>query len=73
MATTNETPNIVRRGEMFLHETWDELLKVNWSTKNQLKQATKVVIFGSLIMGVYLGLVDVAFSYILNWFLTTRG
>jgi len=61
--------NIAKRGQQFVKEVWEELLKVNWTTRAQLKQATKVVIISSAVLGVYLGAVDFVFSAILKWFL----
>jgi len=67
-----EKPNMVVRSKLFVKETVEELRKVNWSTKDQLITSTKVVIIGSIIMAVYLGVVDAAFSAVLNWFLKMR-
>jgi|GEM_PF-1233862 len=61
--------NIAKRGQQFMKEVWEELLRVNWTTREQLKQATKVVIVSSAVLGVYLGAVDFVFSAILKWFL----
>ncbi|NLF40117.1 preprotein translocase subunit SecE [bacterium] len=63
---------MVVRSKLFVKETVEELKKVNWSTKDQLITSTKVVIIGSIIMAVYLGVVDAAFSAVLNWFLKMR-
>ncbi|MCX7846868.1 MAG: preprotein translocase subunit SecE [bacterium] len=64
-----EQANIVRRGQQFVKDVWEELKKVNWTTRAQLVQATKVVIISSAVLGVYLGIVDVIFSAMLKWFL----
>lgn len=64
-----EQENIAKRSQQFVKEVWEELLKVNWTTRAQLKQATKVVILSSAVLGVYLGAVDFVFSAILKWFL----
>lgn len=67
-----EPQNIAKRAQQFVKEVWEELLKVNWTTREQLKQATKVVIVSSLVLGIYLGAVDFVFSAILKWFLEMR-
>lgn len=67
-----EQQNIAKRAQQFVKEVWEELLKVNWTTREQLKQATKVVIVSSLVLGIYLGAVDFVFSAILKWFLEMR-
>lgn len=67
-----EQQNIAKRAQQFVKEVWEELLKVNWTTREQLKQATKVVIVSSLVLGIYLGVVDFVFSAILKWFLEMR-
>lgn len=67
-----EQQNIAKRAQQFVKEVWAELLKVNWTTREQLKQATKVVIVSSLVLGIYLGAVDIVFSAILKWFLEMR-
>ncbi len=61
--------NIAVRSQQFVKEVWEELQKVNWTTQEQLEQATKVVIVSSAVLAVYLGAVDVVFSAILKWFL----
>lgn len=65
----DEQQNIAKRSQQFVKEVWEELLKVNWTTRAQLKQATKVVILSSAVLGIYLGAVDVVFSAVLKWFL----
>ena len=56
----------------FLEEVWLELKKVNWSSREQLIQTTKVVILSTIIMAIFLFLVDITISAILNWFLSLR-
>ncbi len=67
-----QTTNIIERSRQFLLEVWQELLKVNWTSRRQLWQATKVVILGSIVLAIYLFLVDTLFSAILRWFLELR-
>jgi len=44
--------------KQFLRESKMELKKVKWPTKKELLAATGVVIFLSLLMAVYFGIVD---------------
>ena len=67
-----EKLNIIQHTRQFLHEVVEELKKVNWSTRAQIIQSTKVVIISAFIMALYLGSVDFVFSAILKWFLELR-
>jgi len=67
-----EKLNIIQQTRQFLREVVEELKKVNWSTRAQLIQSTKVVIISAFIMALYLGSVDLVFSAILNWFIGLR-
>ncbi len=66
------TNNILGQTRQFLSEVWLELNKVNWSTREQLWQTTKVVIISTVVMAMFLFLVDITISAILNWFLSLR-
>jgi len=58
--------NIFKRIGNYLNEVKGELKKVTWPTKNDLYKTTIAVIVSSLIFGVYLFLVDVFFSRVIN-------
>ena len=58
--------NIFKRIGNYLNEVKGELKKVTWPTKNDLYKTTIAVIVSSVIFGVYLFLVDVFFSRIIN-------
>jgi preprotein translocase subunit SecE len=45
-----------------IRESWGELQKVEWPTRNQLVQATVAVIIACAIVGAYLWVADQAFS-----------
>jgi preprotein translocase SecE subunit len=68
----DEDSNMMQRIEKFFGEVWQELQKVNWTSWPQLKQSTKVVILGAVLMATYLGLADMLFSAVLKWFLEVR-
>ncbi len=42
----------------FLRETYDELKKVKWPTRNEIIRLTVVVIFISFAIGLYIGGID---------------
>lgn len=42
----------------FFTQTYDELKKVVWPTRQQLIKLTLIVIFASLIVGLYIGGID---------------
>lgn len=49
-------PNL---GNNFAHDVVEELKKVTWPTKNNTIRLTLIVIAISLIIGVYIGIIDV--------------
>ncbi len=53
----------------FLGEVRDELKKVHWPTQKETYAATVVVIVVLIVMAVFLGLVDLAISHVLQAFL----
>ncbi len=50
----------------FLRETQDELKKVVWPTRQEVVRLTFVVIAVSLVVGLFLGGLDFAFTKILK-------
>ena len=46
----------------FFRETYDELKKVVWPTRNEIIRLTSVVILLSVIMGLYIGGLDYVFT-----------
>jgi len=50
----------------YLNEVRGELKKVTWPTKNDLIKTTIAVLVSSLIFGVFLFIVDMIFSKIIN-------
>ena len=50
----------------FLTEVKGELKKVTWPTKNDLIKTTVAVLISSFIFGVFLFIVDMIFSRIIN-------
>jgi preprotein translocase subunit SecE len=56
----------VTRSREFLEECWAELKKVHWPTRKETQAATLVVVIGVIIVATYLGLVDLALSWIIS-------
>jgi preprotein translocase subunit SecE len=50
----------------FLNETKNELKKVTWPTKEELKESTRVVIVGAFMLTVFIGIVDQILSRIIK-------
>ena len=46
----------------FLEESWSELKKVSWPTREQVRNLTILVIAVSLAVGLYITVLDVIFS-----------
>jgi len=57
----------VTRSRQFLEECWIELKKVHWPSRKETQAATVVVIIGVIIVALYLGLVDGALAWIIQW------
>ncbi len=58
--------NIVAKPVNFLREVRAELGKVAWSTRRELLASTVVVIIVTLILGVFIGIIDVILSKLLT-------
>lgn len=50
--------NMIKNSKQFLTESNQELKKVVWPNKQQAIQSTWVVIFGAVLLSVFLGLID---------------
>ena len=51
-----------RQRGRFVRESWGELKKVEWPSRNQVVQGTIVVIIACAIVGAYLYVADLAFQ-----------
>jgi preprotein translocase subunit SecE len=58
--------NLIQKPVNFLKEVKVELGKVSWSTRQELLDSTMVVIVVTVIMTVFIGLIDVFLSKILS-------
>ena len=50
----------------FIREARQELKKVNWPSRKELIESTKVVIISSLLMILFIGLVDYIYSKLIK-------
>jgi preprotein translocase subunit SecE len=57
---------IIEKPVTFLKEVKAELGKVAWSTRQELVDSTIVVIVTTAILGVFIGLIDIALSKVLS-------
>jgi preprotein translocase subunit SecE len=56
----------VPRATNFMTEVWSELKKVHWPTRKETYAATIVVIVITVIVAVFLGVVDYAVSHVVR-------
>ena len=49
---------MIERLKTFLIETRNEIKKVTWPTKQELKDSTRVVIIASILLTAFIGVVD---------------
>lgn len=56
----------------FTTDILSELKKVSWPSKKETLRLTMIVIFVSLIIGVYIGIIDILLAKILSWLTSLR-
>jgi len=59
----------MQRLQQYLKEVVQELKKVTWPTWEELKGSTMVVVFFSVVMGVYVAAIDFGLAKIVEAFL----
>ncbi len=59
----------MQRLQQYLKEVVQELKKVTWPTWEELKGSTMVVIFFSVVMGLYVAAIDFGLAKIVEAFL----
>jgi preprotein translocase subunit SecE len=57
---------MIERVKTFLLETRTEIKKVTWPTKQELKDATRVVIIASILLTAFIGVIDQVLSRIVK-------
>jgi preprotein translocase subunit SecE len=55
------------RFRRFVGESWSELKKVSWPTREQTRNLTVLVFVISALIGVYIAAFDLLFTYIVGW------
>ncbi len=63
MAERTSKPNAIQR---YLGETTGELRKVSWPTWPEARQLTIIVLIVMVVIGLFLGLVDLGANHLLN-------
>ena len=58
----------IQKTRNYIQETYVELKKTTWPTKDEATRLTSVVIAVILVLGVYMGVLDALFSYLINRF-----
>jgi preprotein translocase subunit SecE len=56
----------VTRIRRFLEESWSELKKVTWPTREQVRNLTVLVFVISAAVGAYIAVFDVAFEWLVG-------
>ena len=58
---------MLRRVRQFFHDVRTELSRITWPTRPATLKSTGVVLVFTLIMAVYLGLIDLGLSNLVEW------
>lgn len=62
-----------RGGVQFIRDTYSELKKVVWPTRQQTMNLSIVVVIASLIVGLLLGAIDMIFTGLMQTYLIPGG
>ena len=57
---------MIEKIKSYLTETRIELKKVTWPNKGELKDATRVVVVASILLAIFIGIVDLILSRIIK-------
>jgi preprotein translocase subunit SecE len=57
----------VSRLRRFIDEAWSELKKVTWPTREQTRNLTVLVFAISLVVGLYITVLDTVFLSAIGW------
>ncbi len=61
---------MIQKIQTYFTESYKELRKVNWPTSQETVRLTGIVIALSLGVALFLGLLDIGFTYILSQLIT---
>ena len=53
---------MIAKIQKFIGEVLAEMKKVSWTTKRELVDSTLIVILSSFLLGIFVGIIDFAFS-----------
>jgi preprotein translocase subunit SecE len=53
---------MIAKIQKFIGEVLAEMKKVSWSTRQELVDSTLIVILSSFLLGLFVGIIDFAFS-----------
>jgi preprotein translocase subunit SecE len=53
---------MINKIKKFLGEVLAEMKKVSWTTRRELVDSTLIVILSSFLLGIFVGVIDFAFS-----------
>ena len=70
VSRATEITSFVPRSIEFVKEAWQELKKVHWPTRKETQSATVVVLVAVTIVSIYLGLVDFALSFAMQFIMS---
>jgi preprotein translocase subunit SecE len=56
----------VNRLRTFIAESWSELKKVTWPTRDQVRSLTVLVFLVSFVVGIYITVADTLFDQIIR-------
>jgi len=57
---------IVKKIIAFVKEAREELKKVNWPSRKELIESTKIVIVASILLAVFIGVLDFVLTKLIN-------
>ncbi|MEQ1856976.1 MAG: preprotein translocase subunit SecE [Longimicrobiales bacterium] len=63
----------VKDAQVFLAECWEELTKVTWPDRDQLRNATLVVILFTIAISLVIWLMDSVVSFLIRSFMGLFG
>ena len=56
-----------------MNESWSELKKVSWPTREQVRNLTVLVFAVSFVVGLYITVLDVAFQGLIGFLVESAG
>lgn len=68
-----QVTSFIPRSTEFVKESWQELKKVHWPTRKETYSATVIVIVAVVVVAAFLGLVDFALSYAMQYVMGNGG